>query len=184
MSDRPVTVAVFAFGIAVGLVGVVHPNPPQHATLWIGIGAVYATAAAAFGLYRELTDERSIPFAFSIAVAIASVLLTVCLRLIDVKTARPNEPIIDLTFVLWRPLVLVPFTIAFLSPLGIATNQNERRLVAIALMLPFGIAAGRWILRGVPWGSMFAVYYFGFLFLGSIVAGVPMYLYASRSAPE
>ncbi|WP_336001337.1 hypothetical protein [Halorientalis halophila] len=176
-TSHPLTSVVFGLGTVLIVISVAFPEAVGWETIWMGIGGVYATTAVLFKLYERYGEAASIPFTYSLFVAIASILVAYGLQATG-WIARGHAKM-SLESFLWPPHLMIPFGIAFLAPYAISEREKERKMTEVLVGIFLVIAINVQLYRAIddwiaPW---LAIIYIPILFLVGLVAGIPMYWY-------
>jgi len=180
MSNHRLDGIMFLFGSSIAVIGYLLPESQIRKTAWIGLAGSYLLAGFLYGGSRYISDTDTLSFIYAMIVALLSALIPAGIRLSDILSARPEFGLIDVFFMLWEVEVLVPVTVAFMTPLGVAKSRMETSVTTLILVLPYLAGSYRTLSTPGTFGLSFILFYHSVLLFVGVIAGLPLYLYGRR----
>jgi hypothetical protein len=181
MNHRYLGFLVLALGNVIVGIGLFHPDPPQFAEAWIGVGSVYLVSGLLLGAFRSLAPLDRLTFRYVGFVAASSMLVSVGIQMWRIQKSATGLTFQELEFlIVWPFYILIPFALAMML-LARAARKKRTSIALIAGILPFVffLAASRYAATfGFAFGWPF-FYYSGLLLIG-VVTGLPLFFYTRK----
>lgn len=177
MTVRTLTSLNLVIGVTVLVIASLFPEVPYETSTWVGIASVYLFTVGLLAIPRFIGVRNRISFPYAVFTAIAVLVVPVTLRSWGVLTARSSLALPELTFIFAGFQLLVPFTAAFMTPLGYASTRMQKRSILILIVTPNVLALADSLSYGTGFGPTFTVVYRLAVLVTGVVAGLPLYYY-------